>query len=67
MAFLYRGICKFEEKVILAAEAGAAVVVIVNNNPEGVITMSIGSKLASLFNMLPIKASVFFYMIFMPF
>jgi len=42
VAFLYRGICKFEEKVILAAEAGAAVVVIVNNNPEGVITMSIG-------------------------
>jgi len=44
VAFLYRGICKFEEKVILAAEAGAAVIVIVNNNPEGVITMSIGSK-----------------------
>jgi len=42
VAFLYRGICKFEEKVILAAEAGAAVIVIVNNNPEGVITMSIG-------------------------
>ncbi|CAG5098464.1 Oidioi.mRNA.OKI2018_I69.XSR.g15690.t1.cds [Oikopleura dioica] len=42
VAFLYRGICKFEEKVTLAAEAGAEVVVIVNNNPEGVITMSIG-------------------------
>ena len=43
VALVYRGMCKFEDKVILAAEAGASVVVIVNNNPEYVITMSIGS------------------------
>jgi len=32
-------VCKFEEKVSLAAEAGAGLVVIINSNPEGVITM----------------------------
>ena len=49
VALIYRGLCKFEEKVILAAEAGASVVVIVNNNPEAAMTMSIGSKFNNMF------------------
>ena len=41
-ALIYRGQCKFEEKIINAARKGAKAVVIVNNQQDGVITMSIG-------------------------
>ena len=41
-AILYRGKCKFEDKVVNAAKAGAKGVVVVNNQDDGVITMSIG-------------------------
>ena len=41
-AILYRGKCKFEDKVVNAAKARAKGVVVVNNQDNGVITMSIG-------------------------
>jgi len=43
-ALIYRGKCKFEEKIINAANNSAKGVVIVNNQQDGVITMSIGGK-----------------------
>ena len=44
IAVLFRGACKFEEKVKNAAKVNASAIVVINNNPEGVITMSIGGK-----------------------
>jgi len=43
-AILYRGKCKFEDKVVNAAKAKAMGVVVVNNQDDGVITMSIGDE-----------------------
>jgi len=42
IAVLFRGACKFEKKIENAALKNATGVVVINNNPEGVITMSIG-------------------------
>ena len=39
---MYRGKCKFEDKVQNAAFNGAVGIVVVNDQPEEVITMSIG-------------------------
>ena len=36
--------CKFEDKITNANKANAAGVIVINNNPTGVITMSIGGK-----------------------
>ena len=38
------GKCKFEQKIKNAAEVGAKGVIVVNNQPDGVITMSIGGN-----------------------
>ena len=40
----FSGKCKFEEKIKSAAAAGAKGVIVVNNQPDGVITMSIGGE-----------------------
>ena len=40
----FQGKCKFEEKIKNAAVAGAEGVIVVNNQPNGVITMSIGGE-----------------------
>lgn len=44
LVILYRGKCKFEDKITNANKANAAGVIVINNNPTGVITMSIGGK-----------------------
>ena len=44
IAVLYRGVCKIEQKIENAALKNATGVVVINNNPEGVITMSIGGN-----------------------
>jgi len=44
IAVLFRGACKFEKKIHNAAMKNATGVVVINNNPEGVITMSIGDS-----------------------
>ena len=40
----FSGKCKFEEKIKNAAVAGAKGVIVVNNQPDGVVTMSIGGE-----------------------
>ena len=42
IAVLFRGACKFEKKIHNAALKNVAAVVVINNNPEGLLTMSIG-------------------------
>ena len=49
IAVLFRGACKFEIKVKNAVAANASAIVVINNNPEGVITMSIGGKMIEIF------------------
>ena len=51
IAVLFRGACKFEKKIENAALKNATGVVVINNNPEGVITMSIGGNLNSFVNL----------------
>lgn len=52
LVILYRGKCKFEDKITNANKANAAGVIVINNNPTGVITMSIGD--ADQFNLVSI-------------
>ena len=47
VAVLFRGACKFEVKILNAVRANVSAVVVINNNPEGVITMSIGGLIVS--------------------
>ena len=44
IAVLFRGVCKIEKKIENAALKNATGVVVINDNPEGVITMSIGGN-----------------------
>ena len=44
IAVLFRGVCEIEKKIENAALKNATGVVVINNNPEGVITMSIGGN-----------------------
>ena len=55
IALLYRGKCKFEDKILNASNAKAKGVVVVNNNPEGVITMNIGGKSKYFYVIMAIK------------
>ena len=51
IAVLFRGACKFEKKIENAALKNATGVVVINNNPEGVITMSIGGNINSFLSL----------------
>ena len=51
IAVLFRGACKFEKKIENAALKNATGVVVINNNPEGVITMSIGGNINAFVNL----------------
>ena len=42
IAVLFRGVCEFEIKVQNALNAKASAVIVINNNPEGVIPISLG-------------------------
>ena len=44
IAVVFRGACKFEEKIYNAAMKNATGIVVINNNPEGVIMMSMGGN-----------------------
>ena len=44
IAVIFRGACKFDRKIHNAALKNAAAVVVINNNPEGLLTMSIGGN-----------------------
>ena len=59
---MIRGACKFEVKIENAVHANASAVVVINNNPEGVITMSIGKshRLGKVAIMIPYKDGQFF-------